>query len=372
MLLSRRTLRAQKPSSPSRLSIRRSRQPRRGVIVVSDASNMRLPEGVDGPLILVGQARSGSTLLTRLLAETHHFCLVNDAYILQAMDDRGGGNVAAPGQISDIWTYAHEILAARSTADGVATVNRSVFLDAEQLAALRRETAGVATAAANGATTVAAVFAAAAAKSGAAIWGWNSPQDYLHVERLQTLYPRARFVFLIRDPFAVLSSYKSLPAYWGVERNRYHPLIQSLVWRNVVREYARLADRMPDRVSLVRYEDLIARPERVWQTLSRLTGPFPTPPSAAALGRNGSGDARQARPALTRAETWLCARITQAGRRRWGYGDPPAPISGLGVASLLAATLRSGRYYLRRATQSPAVRTQLGRYARHLVGVRSR
>ena len=44
-----------------------------------------------GPLVIVGQARSGTSFLTRLLADTRRFALINDAYVVQCFDGVGRG-----------------------------------------------------------------------------------------------------------------------------------------------------------------------------------------------------------------------------------------------------------------------------------------
>ncbi|MGF1605864.1 MAG: sulfotransferase [Rhodothalassiaceae bacterium] len=315
-----------------------------------------------GPLVLVGQARSGSTLLTRLLAESGHFCLVNDAYLLQAMDDIMGQNGAEIRRLSDFCHLCIDRVAERSTADGVRTINRSVLLSAADIDALRSRADALVQAAGTPAGILQAVLQETAQRAGARVWGWNSPQDYLQIDRIARLYPHARFVFLIRDPFAVLRSYKSLPAYWGAERNRYHPVLQALVWRNVVREHRRLADQMPERVRLVRYEDLVEAPQAVWTELATLTGAFPPPPAPQSLDRNSSRAARA--QALSRVEQWLCGRLTAPDRSGLGY-QAPAPLAGpLGLGDLIAASFRAGLYYSRKAAGSRDMRGRIARAIR--------
>src|SRR5690606_20420262 len=101
-------------------------------------------------------------------------------------------------------------------------------------------------------------------------------------------FPSARVLFLIRDPFDVLKSYKNLPQYWGRERMRYHPILQSLVWRQVVKEYMRLKKLYPATVWLLRYEDVLLDRDKAWASLKDFLGPFPAPAHAASLDRNSS------------------------------------------------------------------------------------
>lgn len=92
----------------------------------------------------------------------------------------------------------------------------------------------------------------------------KTPRYYHIVVELREAFPRARFIFLVRNPLAVLASIlHQLQGDWTALRrlDRMHDLITAP--RNIVR-----ATSMPhDRSSLVRYEDLVHDPD---QTVSRM------------------------------------------------------------------------------------------------------
>jgi len=316
--------------------------------------------------VIVGQARSGSTLITRLMADTRHFFLVNDAYFLQMADD-----LCASPTPENRLRLAEACLGRmrqRALTDEVRTVNRSVRLSSADFDDLQAALPGIASEADTAWEVIFRLVALAAERAGAKVWGWNSPQDYVHAQRLLTIRPESRVVFLIRNPYSVLKSYKNLPRYWGAERNRYHPLAQSLVWKAVVREYERLAALFPGRLALVRYEDLIVPQSDVWERLADILGPFPAPQPANAYDRNSSHASSQGlsttKP-LSRVEIGICRAVTSPLAGRLGY-EAEGKVTQLGLADLCRSTARFLGYYSSKAATSRDMRQRLMHFGSRL------
>ena len=93
-------------------------------------------------------------------------------------------------------------------------------------------------------------------KHGKQIWGQKTPRFVHHGEVLKRAWPDAKFVHVVRNPHAVVSSlirsdvHRS-NAYFGAQR-----------WARDVAAGLRLAETFPGDVLLVRYEDLVSDPER--------------------------------------------------------------------------------------------------------------
>jgi len=86
--------------------------------------------------------------------------------------------------------------------------------------------------------------------------GEKSPEHIYYVPLLSELYPNAKFIFMIRDPRAVVSSERKTP--WG-SQSAYQIAKR---WSRVLDTYKRLSLTLPpNRYKLVRYEDLILKPE---------------------------------------------------------------------------------------------------------------
>lgn len=108
------------------------------------------------------------------------------------------------------------------------------------------------------------VYAGWAAHQGKPRYADKTPMHVMYLRRLSRLFPEARFVHLIRDGRDVALSYHSVA--WGpatVED-------AAIEWRRRVGCGRRDGSRLgPDRYREVRYEDLVAEPERVVRELCR-------------------------------------------------------------------------------------------------------
>lgn len=94
--------------------------------------------------------------------------------------------------------------------------------------------------------------------------GEKTPGHYQHLETLLAWYPKARIVFLIRDPRAVVAS--SLVAPFANPYAWFH----ARRWRRAYREYLRW--RHDDRVLAVRYEDLVSATRKTLEQICKFLG----------------------------------------------------------------------------------------------------
>ncbi|MFI7215852.1 sulfotransferase family protein [Micromonospora maritima] len=101
-------------------------------------------------------------------------------------------------------------------------------------------------------------------------WGCKSTFTVHHVAEVLAEYPRARFIWLVRDPRDVAASAKRSVF------NHFHPYRTALLWsRQQELAAAALARHGPEVVHLLRYEDLVADPEPVLRRLCEfLDEPF--------------------------------------------------------------------------------------------------
>jgi hypothetical protein len=138
--------------------------------------------------------------------------------------------------------------------------------------------------------------------------------SYLH-----TLFPRARTVFLVRDPVAAWRSYKPeterrpWPYHWP-DRHIVTVGQFARMWVRAADGFRAAADRLG--AELVRYEDLTAA-----DCLDRLETYLGLPLDRSLLGRRvgGAQDWHGKAAEVTAAELSTLRRITTAAARRWGY-----------------------------------------------------
>jgi hypothetical protein len=98
------------------------------------------------------------------------------------------------------------------------------------------------------------------------VWGDKNNYYLQHLELLQSLYPKAKFLFITRDPRDIFCSYKALKA--AVTASEYAPKLTASVknfceeWQenyNIIQELrGRLSHE--ERGYLIRYEDLVSAP----------------------------------------------------------------------------------------------------------------
>ncbi len=125
-------------------------------------------------------------------------------------------------------------------------------------------------------------------------WGDKTPRHVFRISDILTRYPDANAICMIRDPRAVVASYRDWKNDQGgfdieddchresIERDNerarrtFDPLLMSLMWRSQVRAIsAAVARHGSARVRVQRYEDLVTRPEQaVAEIASFLRVPF--------------------------------------------------------------------------------------------------
>ncbi len=125
----------------------------------------------------------------------------------------------------------------------------------------------------------------------AAVWGEKTPRHIFRVDDILTAFPDAKIIAMVRDPRAVVASYKKWQNRGGLpgsddaeheaklaaeaERTRrsYHPLLLALLWRGQANA-ATAAQRSHGaaKVRVQRYEDLVTRPEETTRSLTEWLG----------------------------------------------------------------------------------------------------
>ena len=108
-------------------------------------------------------------------------------------------------------------------------------------------------------------MAALARSQGARRWAQKATSYVFFVEDVLDLFPRARLVFLIRNPFDLSASKKRRESWGGVARNVWG-------WTRGVRLASRYEERFPERFLVTRYEDLVLEPEETVREIFEFIG----------------------------------------------------------------------------------------------------
>lgn len=190
----------------------------------------------EGPVFLVGCPRSGTTLLQRMLdahpavaiaPETHfirRFWLRRSFFGDLNRDDnfaRLVGEIVAMPEFAEMGLSGN---AFREAVEGVARDYGALFgLLLEMFARSR----------------------------GARIAGEKTPNHLLYMPTIERFFPEARFIHLVRDPRAVVNSWRDVP--WSTG----HVVGDAFVWRRYMATARQNPPGDPNRLLVVRYENLI-------------------------------------------------------------------------------------------------------------------
>jgi protein-tyrosine sulfotransferase len=189
-----------------------------------EAATPRKPAPGRGPIFIVGPMGTGTTLL-RLMLDSHE-------------------NIAIPHETGFMRIYN----AMRFTPfkwSGRYWANRLGWSD-EEIDDLAREFFDK-------------IFMRYAHQHGSQRWGEKTPQHLWHVWAMKKLFPDSVFIGMVRHPgAAVVSNMRRFghSGRWAAAHNRRYS-----------REVARLAALHPNRMSVIRYEDLVLQPEKLMREL---------------------------------------------------------------------------------------------------------
>lgn len=115
----------------------------------------------------------------------------------------------------------------------------------------------------------------------------KSPNNVFHIQSIQKCFPGSKILCLIRDPRAVLASKKNRVAKVDqgvyaddqIESKKlekdYNPVLDALSWRSSIRAIFEAKKLFRESLVIVKYEDLVAKPEEVCRSIFERIGiPF--------------------------------------------------------------------------------------------------
>lgn len=281
-------------------------------------------EAESGPIFVVGADRSGTTLMQSLLGSHPH--------------------IAMPPKASNMWTYFYgrygDLGVARNLerclADLLAYSHAQVLdPDAESIRAEFRA----------GEATYARLFAVIheqyARRLGKPRWGDRSTYVERHAREIMAAYPTARMLHMMRDP---RDRYASSITRWSRGAGRVGGATARWLYSEALAR--RNSARFPDRYRIVRYEDLVRRPEAVLREICAFVGETYEPDMLSLAGADGfrarGGNSSYGRDAaatisprsvgrfqtvLSRREVAFMQSMARGEMVRAGYAPVPVRLS---------------------------------------------
>lgn len=196
-------------------------------------------------------------------------------------------------------------------------------------------------------------------------WGYKTPQDFMHIEKLHALFPGVRFVFVIRDPRKMMVSLKYVHEQDGTPA-QYQPYVYASYWKMAFEAYKRISSQTDIPIHLVRFEELVADPDAEAARIAEFLGATVSQ-KVPVRGSNTSFKGGK-RKDLTSTEKWLLERVAGSAIQAADYPlENPRP-SLRDLPDLVFVTCRFALYQVRRIIAKPAERVSVVSFLRRFFG----
>ncbi len=293
-------------------------------------------DNLEGPIFVVGNSRSGTTMMGNILRNHPMiFTLHHEIHFFEQLCE--SKNFSCYLSIDKAVNLMARLLC----------INHDSYWTQGDPSRFIQEAATVVGSMESKAVSPAGVFEQflryTAMKNGKTVPCDQTPRYVLYIDEILKLYPGSRVINMVRDPRAVLLSqknkwkrrwmgYSNFPLKESIRTKiNYHPITISMIWNASVRAVSRFADH--PRVLLVKYEDIITNSESEVRKVCSFLGVqfhkemLDIPQAGSSLTRfssTGKGiDSSKAetwrKGGLNPTEIYICQKITGALMKLYGY-----------------------------------------------------
>lgn len=292
------------------------------------------------PVVVVGLPRSGSSFLSHVLSTLDGWYVFDDLYLYQRARAIGADEgLLSAEALRGLTSYLGWTVRARIKFEDSFFTPQCTWEDVDRM--VEAVNAALSGRQVRWQDLLEEWLTRLARHHGRRRWGYKTPQDFMHLDTLAKTFPGVRFVFIMRDPRAMMASMKYVRAEDGDPR-QYHPVAYALYWKMAHRAMARFLERGGAPMEVVRFEELVADPDAVAARLGAflkadVTGPVPV------RGKNtsfGSGP----RKTITETERWICERLAGETMSHAGYPPEGARPRLRDLGDLLRTTARFSVY----------------------------
>lgn len=303
---------------------------------------------MDAPIFIMGTPRSGTTLTARILGRHSRLFMPGEAHFFEDIFSRRRelGDLGSSACRNMILERLATLYGRFNEPNDQERIERllcdpSVRRDLESSCGSYKD--------------LLSTFMEVQARSeGKARWGNNAPRDLFSVNEILSFYPDAKILLCIRDVRDFLISYRDkwrATSTESVERLKllYHPVVTSLLWKSSAREISGLPARLPSAdFMLIRYEELVRRPEPTVRKICEFVGESFEPGMLEVDSNNSSAGTRQGgiyassvgrwRDGLAEEDAHVAQLLTRKELERLGYSVEKTNANPVKVAATFLST----------------------------------
>lgn len=294
------------------------------------------------PVILVGLPRSGSSFLSDILSQIDDWYVFDDLYLYREAKAIGADKgCLSEAQLDRLLYFLGWQIRARIQFGTFSVPNMSMEdVDAmdEALRTLYK----------NERVTWSELLEEwmlrLAHNQGCRRWGYKAPQDFLHTDILNSAFPGLKYIFIQRDPRAMMRSLKYVHDNDGNPK-QYHPLVYSLYWKSCAQKMAVMREQ-GDEFLLVRFEDLISRTADVAEDIAAfLDSPMS---KELEIKQNNSSFHNKKKQELTSTEVWLIEKVAGEYLQAGGYEKSSNAPEVMGILEVIRVSFVFTSYQIGR------------------------
>jgi len=193
-------------------------------------------------------------------------------------------------------------------------------------------------------------------------WGYKTPQDFMHMDELASIFPGVKFIYILRDPRKMMRSFKNLPRVktdgnQDGESRQYHPAVYALYWKNAYEKVQNFISKGNAPVEIVKFEDLVKDPERVADRLAQF---LETTVAGDVCAKTSNASARDRPPTeLTNTEVLICEKMAGPFMEAAGYPLSAPQPKATDLIDLLKTSATFTRYQIERIATNKKARTSV-------------
>jgi hypothetical protein len=178
---------------------------------------------------------------------------------------------------------------------------------------------------------------------GCSHWGYKAPQDFMHLDLLEEIFPGISYIYIKRDPRKMMASLKYVRSQDG-NPSQYHPVFYSIYWKKA--SQIMLKHSHSYRVHQVKFELLVKSPQSEAEKIAGFLGSKLS--KELIVKQANTSFSKSKRKNLTMTEKWLCEKIINSTLEDNGYESGQGKFKLSDVFDLIITSVRFSFYQLNR------------------------